>query len=161
MATSSQATSRRHFDSLQQQAFLNLWRTYDRLRSFEDELFARFDLTPQQYNLLRLLRGTRPKPVATLTLANRLVSRAPDITRMLDKLQERGWITRERPEANRRQVLVTITPAGLTLLSRLDQPLRECHDRQLGHLRDGELRELIDLLQKARAPHESDESSWK
>lgn len=151
----------RHFDSLQQQAFLNLWRTYDRLRAFEDELFARFDLTPQQYNLLRLLRGASPEPVATLTLATRLVSRAPDITRMLDKLQERGWIARERPQANRRQVLVSITPAGLTLLARLDQPLRECHDQQLGHLRDAELRELIGLLEKARAPHELDQSMWK
>lgn len=159
--TRQSAEQSRHFDSLQQQAFLNLWRTYDRLRALEDELFARFDLTPQQYNLLRLLRGASPEPVPTLNLATRLVSRAPDVTRMLDKLQERGWIARERPAANRRQVLVTITPAGLSLLARLDQPLRECHDRQLGHLSDAQLRELVGLLQMAREPHEADQSVWK
>src|SRR5678816_207074 len=81
------------FDSPQQEAYLNLWRTYDRLRLLEDELFARFDLTAQQYNALRLLRAAHPKKVATLSLAGRLVSRAPDITRLLDKLNERGPVS--------------------------------------------------------------------
>src|SRR5262245_1815729 len=79
----------RHFDSLEQEVFLNLWRTYDRLRALEDELFGRYDLTPQQYNALRLLRGVYPEPLPTLALAARLISRAPDITRLLDKLDER------------------------------------------------------------------------
>src|SRR5436190_18001308 len=126
------SASGRHFDSLEQHAFLNLWRTYDRLRLLEDELFGRFDLTPQQYNLLRLLRGKHQQPIPTLSLASRLVSRAPDITRMLDKLEERGWIVRERPIDNRRVVLVGLTPGGLALLKRLDRPVRECHERQLG-----------------------------
>jgi DNA-binding MarR family transcriptional regulator len=82
----SRSVSRGHFDSLQQQAFLNLWRTYDRLRLLEEELFARFELTPQQYNVLRLLRNKHPHSMPTLSLAARLVSRAPDITRMLEKL---------------------------------------------------------------------------
>src|ERR1043166_2072609 len=92
----------RGFDSLEQEAFLNLWRTYDRLRALEDELFARSDLTPQQYNILRLLRSRHPEPIRTLELAARLVSRAPDITRMLDKLEQRGLISRDRPAGNRR-----------------------------------------------------------
>src|SRR5437660_12713787 len=87
----------RRFDSPEQEVFLNLWRTYDRLRAFEDALFGRFDLTPQQYNVLRLLRAVHPGTVPTLTLADRLVSRAPDITRMLDKLERRGLIVRDRP----------------------------------------------------------------
>src|SRR5437762_8321433 len=94
------------FDSLEQEAFLNLWRTYDRLRAFEDELFARYDLTPQQYNALRLLSSSHPEPIRTLDLAARLVSRAPDITRLLDKLEERGLVERNRPTDNRRIVRI-------------------------------------------------------
>src|SRR6188768_1726688 len=97
------------FDSPQQEAFLNLWRTYDRLRLLEDELFGRHELTAQQYNALRLLRAARPKKVPTLSLAARLVSRAPDVTRLLDKLADRGFIERERLPENRRVVHVGIT----------------------------------------------------
>src|SRR5439155_6675357 len=86
----------RHFDSLEQEVFLSLWRTYDRLRALEEELFSRYDLTPQQYNALRLLRGEHPTSIRTLDLAARLVSRAPDITRLLDKLEQRGLIARDR-----------------------------------------------------------------
>ena len=102
------------FDSPEQEAFLNLWRTYDRLRALEDELFVRWDLTPQQYNSLRLLKAEHPATLPTLALADRLVSRAPDITRLLDKLEARGLIARERPADNRRVVRVGVTPAGLT-----------------------------------------------
>ncbi|MBI1832309.1 MAG: MarR family transcriptional regulator, partial [Planctomycetes bacterium] len=123
--TTVMRNSRKHrrFDSLEQEVFLNLWRTYDRLRAFEDELFTRHDLTPQQYNALRLLRGAHPGKLPTLDLASRLVSRAPDITRLLDKLADRGLIERDRPADNRRVVLVGITAAGLTLLSELHTPL--------------------------------------
>src|SRR6266436_71841 len=99
------------FGSLEQEVFLNLWRTYDRLRALEDELFSRYDLTPQQYNVLRLLKAQHPGTTPTLALANRLVSRAPDITRMLDKLEQRGLIARERPASDRRIVRVALTPA--------------------------------------------------
>src|SRR5439155_22093149 len=97
-------TTARHFDSLQQEVFLNLCRTYDRLRILEDELFGRHDLTAQQYNALRLLRGVHPDRVRTLDLAARLVSRAPDITRLLDRLEQRGLVERTRPPENRREV---------------------------------------------------------
>lgn len=152
---------RTRFDSLEQEVFLNLWRTYDRLRALEDELFGGFDLTPQQYNLLRLLRAANPDTVPTLTLAARLVSRAPDITRMLDKLEERGLIVRERPADNRRMVRVGITTPGLALLREIARPLRECHQRQLGHLSPADLGRLGDLLRLAREPHEEPESDWR
>src|SRR5947209_4422930 len=98
MATlSSRPAPGRRFDSLEQEAFLSLWRTYDRLRALEEELFGRHGLTPQQYNALRLLHGEHPRRIRTLDLAGRLVSRAPDITRMLDKLEQRGVIERDRP----------------------------------------------------------------
>ena len=146
--------SPRKFDSPQQEAFLNLWRTYDRLRQIEDELFGRYDLTAQQYNALRLLRAARPLKVPTLHVASRLVSRAPDITRLLDKLEERGLIERERPADNRRVVNVVITPSGATLLDQMADDVRACATRQLGHLSNEQVNTLIDLLRHARQPHE-------
>jgi len=148
------------FDSPEQEVFLGLWRTYDRLRAFEDDLFKRFDLTPQQYNVLRLLRAAAPDPVPTLTLADRLVSRAPDITRMLDKLEQAGFVSRVRPPENRRQVLVSITESGESLLDEITGPLRDCHARQLGHLSKAELKQLAALLRAARKPHEPSDSVW-
>jgi DNA-binding MarR family transcriptional regulator len=158
--TPRQSRGRKRFDSLEQEAFLNLWRTYDRLKAHEDELFARYDLTPQQYNALRLLKSDQPKSIRTLDLAARLVSRAPDITRLVDKLEERGLISRDRPAENRRIVCLAITEKGLALLRELDEPIRECHAKQLGHLSAKQLHELVSLLQAARQPHEGESSSW-
>src|SRR5688572_15281831 len=115
MAVAAPRKSRR-FDSTPQEAFLSLWRTYDRLRLLEDELFGRHDLTAQQYNALRLLRAAHPGKLPTLSLGSRLVSRAPDITRLVDKLAERGLVERERLAENRRVVHVGITPTGIELL---------------------------------------------
>ena len=122
------------FDSLEQEVFLSLWRTYDRLRALEEELFGRYDLTPQQYNALRLLSSEHPNKIGTLDLAARLVSRAPDITRLLDKLERRSLIERDRPRDNRRLVRIGITETGIALLRELRDPIRECHARQLGHV---------------------------
>jgi DNA-binding MarR family transcriptional regulator len=150
-----------NFDSLEQEAFLNVWRTYDRLRGLEDDLFDEFELTPQQYNVLRLLQVHVPDGLQTLQLASRLVSRAPDITRMLDKLVERGLVERLRSETNRRIVEVRITESGSQLLEQISEPLRECHARQLGHLSAIDLKQLCQLLRKARGPHESTDSHWQ
>jgi DNA-binding MarR family transcriptional regulator len=158
MTTSAKKS--RAFDSLEQEVFLSLWRTYDRLRALEEELFSSYDLTPQQYNALRLLSGEHPRQVRTLELGGRLVSRAPDITRLLDKLEQRGLVVRERPADNRRVVHVGITDAGRALLRELREPLRRCHGRQLGHLSQTELTELANLLRAARRPHEDDER-WR
>lgn len=159
--SAQQVRTSRQFDSLEQEAFLGLWRTYDRLRALEDELFARYGLTPQQYNALRLLRGEHPGTVNTLDLASRLVSRAPDITRLLDKLEQRGLIGRDRPADNRRVVRVGITAAGIALLTKMREPIRACHERQLGHLSRRDLEALVALLCAARQPHEEVESSWR
>ena len=88
--------------------------------------------------------------LGTLALAGRLVSRAPDITRMLDKLEERDLISRDRPAENRRVVRVGITAAGQDLLRELDVRVRACHARQLGHLSPADLRNLVALLRAAR-----------
>lgn len=163
MATPASSSSRkpsRRFDSPQQEVYLSLWRTYDRLRMLEDELFLQHDLTAQQYNALRLLRAEHPATLPTLVLAGRLVSHAPDITRLVDRLQERGLVARQRMPDNRRVVQVGITEAGLTLLKELEQPVRECHLKQLGHLAPAQLQALVELLRTARQPHEDEGSSW-
>jgi DNA-binding MarR family transcriptional regulator len=156
----SELRTARRFDSLAQEAFLSLWRTYDRLRILEDELFQRFGITAQQYNVLRLLRGESPGRLPTLELASRLVSRAPDITRMLDKLAKSELIERVRLPQNRRVVEVGITEPGLKLLRELDSAVRNCHQRQLGHLTETELAQLIELLHQARLPHEDKSGVW-
>ena len=149
-----------HFDSPEQEAFLNLWRTYDRLRAEEERLFSRHGITPQQYNALRLLRAVHPGTLPTLAIQTRLVSRAPDITRLLDKLARLGLVERQRHDANRRIVQVGITEAGLRLLDELDVPVRQCHSRQLGHMTARQLDTLVELLRTARRPHETGEHPW-
>lgn len=154
-------SAQRRFDSVQQEAYLALWRTYDRLRAIEDELFAPLDLTAQQYNLLRLLRAEHPDPVAASGLAERLVSRAPDVTRMLDKLETRGLVRRVRSETDRRAIRVSITETGIAQLNAIAGPLKQCHERQLGHVPMADLQTLIALLQSVRSPHEPSDSPWK
>lgn len=149
-----------HFDSPAQEVYLSLWRTYDRLRMLEDELFTSADLTAQQYNVLRLLRAELPDGLPTLTLANRLVSRAPDITRMIDRLEQRGLTRRERQADNRRVIHIHLTDEGLALLKQLAGPLKECHQRQLGHLSTAQLKQLSELLTLARRPHEETDGHW-
>lgn len=148
------------FDSLEQEVFLSLWRTYDRLKLMEEELFTKHGLTAQQYNALRLLRAARPQKIPTLTLAGKLISRAPDITRMMDRLGDRGLIERERLDGDRRTVLVGISDDGISLLEQISAEVRDCHRRQLGHLEKAELRALTELLRKARQPHEPPASNW-
>jgi DNA-binding MarR family transcriptional regulator len=157
----NEAPKARTFDTPEQEVFLNLWRTYDRLRALEDELFSRHDLTAQQYNALRLLKAEHPGSLPTLVLASRLISRAPDITRLLDRLVAHGLVVRhERPPENRRCVLVAITEAGLALLRKLAEPVRDCARRQLGHLGAEQKQQLVALLQAARRPHEEGQGGW-
>jgi DNA-binding MarR family transcriptional regulator len=139
---------------LEQEVFLNLWRTYDRLKSLEEEVFGKVGLSAQQYNALRLLRSVYPDSMPTLVLGSRLISRAPDMTRLLDRLDQRGLLSRERRADNRRVVEVRITAQGVELLDAIQDSVQECHRRQLGHLDDKSLRQLASLLKKARQPHE-------
>lgn len=96
----------------------------------------------------------------TLAIASKLVSRAPDITRMLDKLETAGWIDRVRSPDDRRSVLIEITAAGRKKLEELEEPLAEMHEEQLGHVAAKDLRQFCDLLAKIRSPHEPEGTSW-
>jgi DNA-binding MarR family transcriptional regulator len=148
------------FDTPEQEVYLNLWRTYDCLKAVEDQLFDQFDLSPQQYNALRLLKAAGSTGLQTLALARRLISRSPDITRMLDRLEKRGLISRERKSENRRVVEVVITEGGLDLLAKMSDPVRQMHRQQLSHLNESQQKQLTELLKHARQPHEDETCDW-
>lgn len=158
--TKQPSSRQRRFDSPEQEVYLNLWRTYDCLKAVEDELFAGYQLSAQQYNALRLLRSEHPGSMPTLALGRRLISRAPDTTRVLDRLEKRGLIVRERRAENRRVVEVAITEAGLALLDEMADAVRQMHQRQLGHLSQHAQCELVALLKRAREPHEDATCDW-
>lgn len=142
------------FASLEQEAYLQLWRTYDRLREIEERMFGEHGISAQQYNALRLLKSARPRKLATSELSARLVSRAPDMTRLLDKLEQLKLITRNRCAENRRLIEVAITVRGLAKLKSMDAEVRKCNRDQLGHLSQARLETLIAILREARGPHE-------
>lgn len=158
--TKQPSSRQRRFDSPEQEVYLNLWRTYDCLKAVEDELFAQYQLSAQQYNALRLLRSEHPGSMRTLALGRRLISRAPDTTRVLDRLEKRGLIVRQRRAENRRVVEVAITAQGLALLDEMADAVRQMHQRQLGHLSPDAQQELVTLLKRTREPHEDATCDW-
>jgi DNA-binding MarR family transcriptional regulator len=138
------------FASAEQEAFLNLQRTADALMRGLEELLKPSGLTQTQYNVLRILRGARPEGLLCRELSERMVTRDPDITRLLDRLERRGLIGRLRDRKDRRGITARITAAGERLVSKLDAPVGRLHRRQLSHLGALKLRRLIDLLEGAR-----------
>jgi DNA-binding MarR family transcriptional regulator len=130
--------------------YLELVRTADLLSRPVSQLLKAEDLSPAGYNVLRILRGA-PDGLTCGEIANRMVTRDPDITRLLDRLEKRNLISRARDKVDRRVVLTRIESAGLELLARLDQPVREKHASQLGHLGVDRMRTLSHLLEACRA----------
>jgi DNA-binding MarR family transcriptional regulator len=131
-------------------AFLDLVRTCDLLSRHPALLLKDEDLSSTQYNVLRILRGALDG-LPCGEIASRMITRDPDVTRLLDRLEKRGLILRWRETKDRRVVLARITPEGLKLLARLDEPVEEMHRRQLGHLGQNRLSTLTELLAAARA----------
>jgi DNA-binding MarR family transcriptional regulator len=142
---------RNPFATLAEEAALNLLRTSDQIQLRFGRVFAAHGLTPSQYNILRILRG-EGKPLPSLEIAGRMVTMVPAITGLIDRLEAKGLVTRERSAQDRRIVLVAITERALELLAGLDEPLASLHTQLLSHLAPAELRELIRLLEKARCP---------
>ena len=130
-------------------AFLELLRTTDTLSRALVPVLKAEDLSPNQYNVLRILRGA-PEGLPCGEIANRMITRDPDITRLLDRLEKRKWVSRCRETQDRRTVLTRITPEGLQILASLDVPVREVHIQQLGHLGTKQLQALTRLLQASR-----------
>src|SRR5262249_58936365 len=111
----------------EQEAFLNLARTLDHLNQPFERLFAAHGLTGPQYNVLRILRGHGAEGVPCHEIGAQMVTRMPDVTRLLDRLEQAGLATRQRSQSDRRVVLVRVTPAGLDLLAKLDRPVLDLH----------------------------------
>ena len=131
-------------------AYLELVRTTDMLSRPLSQLLKPEELSSNQYNVLRILRGARGG-LPCGEIGNRMITRDPDITRLLDRLEKRELIARWRDAVDRRVVMAKITPAGMKLLARMDEPVQQAHRRQLGHLGRERLRALTRLLQAARA----------
>lgn len=129
--------------------FLDLLRTTDLLSRVLVQVLKSEDLSATQYNVLRILRGA-PEGLACGEIASRMITRDPDVTRLLDRLERRGLISRCRETKDRRTVMARITPDGLKLLARLDEPVRAAHRRLLGHLGRERRRTLTELLRVAR-----------
>ena len=139
------------FEFREQEALLNILRTADQLQIRFVRLFRKFGLTPQQYNILRILRGeARPLPI--LEIASRMITVVPGITGLIDRLEAARLVERKRCDQDRRVTYVAIAAEAVNLLAKIDAPLIALHKELLGHLSHEELATLINLLEKARQP---------
>ncbi len=141
----------RPFSSPGQEAYVSLLRTADEARRRAAAVLEDSGITLQQYNVLRILRGAGSEGLPTLSIGDRMIERTPGVTRLIDRMAERGWVVRERCTEDRRRVWCRITDDGLSLLSDLDEPVRRV-DAFIGRaLSDDEVRTLINLLDRVRA----------
>lgn len=137
-------------------AYSTLLSAADRVRALFEAVCAPFGITGQQYNVLRILRGAGAEGLPTLTIAERMIERAPGITRMIDRLEAKGLVTRETRQDDRRRVHCRITEKGLSLLALLDGPVEEVNAATFSVLNKVELGQLVALLEKTRKAHEQD-----
>ncbi len=140
------------FESLESEVYLNLARTADVLQRWEVDLLKPVDLTASQYNILRILRGAGTSGHRCAEIGARMISRDPDITRLLDRLEKRRLVQRARDTRDRRVVTTRITEEGLALLAALAEPIENTQRRLLQHLSRTDLETLNRLLEAARAP---------
>lgn len=140
---------RKPFQSLSQEAVLSLMRTAHMLRHHFDSAMEPAGITAQQYNVLRILRGNG-EPLPIMEVGERLVEPTPGITRLIQKLEERGWVQSCPGERDRRQRMCSITRAGLDLLKYLDPTVSELDRTALPNLSDRQVKNLIQLLDKVR-----------
>jgi DNA-binding MarR family transcriptional regulator len=139
------------FRSAGHEAVLSVLKTADALRRRMSELLAPLDLTPQQYNVLRILRGAGVEGIATLAIGERLIEETPGMTRLLDRMEQKGLVLRRRCDKDRRQVLCWISPEGLAMLAKLDPAVAEWEEIGVKGLQWGETRALVEYLERMRA----------
>jgi DNA-binding MarR family transcriptional regulator len=149
MKAKVQSGSARRSPSPEEALFLDLQRTADVLSRRPAQLLKSADLSANQYNVLRILRGS-PEGLTCGDIGSRMITRDPDITRLLDRLEKRGLASRCRETKDRRMVLTRIAPEGLKLLADLDEPVQKLHRDQLGHLGRERIKSLTELLREAR-----------
>jgi DNA-binding MarR family transcriptional regulator len=158
-----QKAARRKGTVPEQEAFLAVMRTADALMGDLAELLKPHGISPTQYNALRILRGAgagcregghaadpAARGIACREIGDRMITRDPDMTRLLDRLEHGGLIVRERDRKDRRMISTRITDAGLELLRTLDQPVLDLHHKQLGHLGEKRLNDLLETLEGVR-----------
>jgi DNA-binding MarR family transcriptional regulator len=136
--------------SLEKRVFVSLLQTADTLGQEAQQLLKAAGLTGAQYNVLRILRGAEPSGLACRAIGERMISHDPDMTRLLDRMEKLGLITRERQSDDRRVVKTRITLQGLSLLKTFDQPVHDLHKRQFRHMSATRLKILYDLLEEVR-----------
>ena len=135
---------------LEEEASLNLVRTADLLSQRLTDLLKPYNLSGTQYNVLRILRGAGQEGVSCKDVGNRLITRDPDITRLMDRLETRGLIYRDRAKEDRRVVIHKLTADGLAMVNALDEPVESAHQTAMGHMTKSKLRDLIALLEELR-----------
>jgi len=138
------------FRSLHQEAQLNIVRTSNMLVNDFEQMLKPYRITGTQYNVLRILRGAEPRGLCRNEVAARLINRMPDATRLLDRMEEAGLVTRERTEGDRRLVTTQLTKKGRNLVDSLDDEVDQQHEKGLGHLSKQELEKLSELLTLVR-----------
>jgi DNA-binding MarR family transcriptional regulator len=135
----------------EEEAALNIVRTADVLMLALADVLKPHLLSATQYNVLRILRGAGNEGASCKDVGARLVARDPDITRLMDRLEQRGVVSRDRTKEDRRVVTHRLTSAGLELVNELDRPIEALHRKTMGHMKTGKLRELVGLLEEVRA----------
>jgi DNA-binding MarR family transcriptional regulator len=145
------------FAALEEEASLNILRTADRLAGCFEHILKPKGLTPTQYNVLRILRGVSPQGIACQEIARRMITRDADLTRLLDRMESRKLVSRQRQTNDRRVVHISIAQTGLNLLAELDAAVVEMNKMLLGHMSPEKLHNLIDLLELAREHAEDDQ----
>ena len=138
------------FELLEEEAFLNLARTFEVLQQKVGEALKPHQLTPTQYNVLRILRGAGSEGVTCSQAGERMVNHDPDMTRLLDRLEARKLVERKRSSQDRRVVITRITKKGLTLTNSLDEPMKAMLKQQAGHVGREKLQQLIETLESLR-----------
>lgn len=147
------------FASAHQEAFLNLVLTREVLAEAFSKLLKPHHLSESTFNVLRILRGEHPKGVPVLEIRRRMINRVPDVTRLVDRLEELAFVKRLRCSEDRRVIYCLITQKGLDTLATLDAPTLSLHEEQLKHMSNAELEQLSVLLEKARAPWDPEGSA--
>lgn len=157
----SSSHSTRYQASLEERIAVLILRAADFVAQQGEQLFKSHGLTSTQYNVLRILRGSGSEGLPCKSVGDRMISHDPDITRLLDRMEKNGLILRERQKDDRRVVKARITPQGLEILKKLDQPVREIHKKHFAHMGAAKLRQLEELLGECQkpVPNESSEAS--
>jgi DNA-binding MarR family transcriptional regulator len=138
------------FSSLAQEAHLSLGRTTAMLMDDFEQMLKPYGISLTQYNVLRILRGAGAEGLCRNEIRDRLISRMPDVTRLLDRMEEAKLVMRVRSTEDRRLVSTLLTSQGRKLVDALDEPVRREHERRLGHLSATQLKTLIELLTLVR-----------